>query len=381
MTQIIIPPDLESLILSQRNVYSAKTKKIGNRMVIMGTGHLGRTLAERLSNLPVTVECFCDNNPLVQGSVVMGRPVLSVPDAVKKYNGIASFIIGIYHSSSPQIQLQKLGCQAVVTAATLCRHFGPPLTPLESIDFPDEIYFNRASVVECEGIWADEKSRSEYAKVLNWFMAANQETLLEHDPAEETYFPKDLWSMSEDDHFADCGAFNGDSVLMFLENVGMKFKQATAYEPDPRNIEALNANLAALPVQYRKKVKVVNAALAAKSGYLQFSVSGTAGSAVNEEADFKIKCVFLDEEHCNSPATFLKMDIEGYELEALNGASEMIAKHAPILAVTCYHKVQHLWQIPLLIKSFRSDYKFYLRRYSEDCWETVCYAVPMHRAI
>ena len=75
------------------------------------------------------------------------------------------------------------------------------------------------------------------------------------------------------------------------------------------------------------------------------------------------------------------MDIEGYEPAALLGGREMIAAHAPILAVTLYHKIEHLWQLPLLIHRFRPDYQFYLRRYAEDCWETVCYAVPPHRAL
>jgi FkbM family methyltransferase len=378
MTKINIPPNLDSLISSQKSEYLNK-KCYGNSLVIMGTGHLGRTLAERLSDISVKIECFCDNDPSKQGSVFMGRPVLSVSEAVNKYNGQATFVIGIYHSSVAQMQLQDLGCEAFVSASSICRHFGPPLTPLGAIDLPAAIYANISEVIECDGIWADQKSRCEYAKVLNWFLADKQETLLGHDKAEETYFPKNLWSLNEEEHFVDCGAFNGDSVLMFLKKVGMKFRQITAYEPDPRNIKAFKKNLAHLPAQHQEKILLVNAALGAKSDMLNFSISGTAGSAVNDSADFKIQCVALDDEHRSAPPTFLKMDIEGYELKALAGAREMIAKDAPILAITTYHKVEHLWQIPLLIKSFRPDYKFYLRRYAEDCWETVCYAVPPNR--
>jgi hypothetical protein len=73
--------------------------------------------------------------------------------------------------------------------------------------------------------------------------------------------------------------------------------------------------------------------------------------------------------------------LEGYELEALAGAGKLLASHPPILAITCYHKVEHLWQIPLLIHGYQAGYRLYLRRYAEDSWETVCYAVPPDRHI
>jgi hypothetical protein len=75
------------------------------------------------------------------------------------------------------------------------------------------------------------------------------------------------------------------------------------------------------------------------------------------------------------------MDIEGAELDALLGARQMIKEHTPILAICLYHAQEHLWKIPLLIQSFSDQYSFYLRRYSDECWETVCYAVPRKRSV
>ena len=43
------------------------------------------------------------------------------------------------------------------------------------------------------------------------------------------------------------------------------------------------------------------------------------------------------------------MDIEGAELDALNGAKATIRKHLPKLAVCLYHVQEHLWEIPLKI--------------------------------
>jgi hypothetical protein len=56
-----------------------------------------------------------------------------------------------------------------------------------------------------------------------------------------------------------------------------------------------------------------------------------------------------------------------------------IRKARPILAVCAYHKCEHLWEIPLLIHDILPDYEISLRRYAEECWETVYYAIPPER--
>jgi hypothetical protein len=73
--------------------------------------------------------------------------------------------------------------------------------------------------------------------------------------------------------------------------------------------------------------------------------------------------------------TFIKMDIEGAEIEAIKGARYTISKFKPDLAIAVYHKIEHLWEVPLLIKSLKNNYKFYLRSYEHFNQETVLYAV------
>ena len=86
---------------------------------------------------------------------------------------------------------------------------------------------------------------------------------------------------------------------------------------------------------------------------------------------------FFDEER--NPPTYIKMDIEGAELEALWGARRILKEHSPVLAICAYHTSDHLWQIPLLIHAIQPDYKLYLRRYAEGAFELVWYAVPPDR--
>ena len=68
-------------------------------------------------------------------------------------------------------------------------------------------------------------------------------------------------------------------------------------------------------------------------------------------------------------------------MDALEGARQTIERHAPILAVCVYHRQDHLWRIPLLLRQWRDDYAFFLRPHNEEGWDLVCYAVPRARLI
>ena len=72
----------------------------------------------------------------------------------------------------------------------------------------------------------------------------------------------------------------------------------------------------------------------------------------------------------------IKMDIEGMEPRALQGAVEMIRQHRPQLAICVYHDISHLWSIPLQIKELYEGYRLYIRNYQFRGLETVVYAVP-----
>lgn len=67
--------------------------------------------------------------------------------------------------------------------------------------------------------------------------------------------------------------------------------------------------------------------------------------------------------------------IEGAELEALKGASEVIVKDKPKLAISIYHKKEDLITIPQFIKSLVPEYKFYLKLHKCMTIDAVLYAI------
>ena len=75
--------------------------------------------------------------------------------------------------------------------------------------------------------------------------------------------------------------------------------------------------------------------------------------------------------------TYLKMDVEGFEREALWGASKTILHYAPKLSVSIYHRNEDIFELPLLVKSLQPNYKLYIRhRLYIPAWDTNLYAIP-----
>jgi len=128
------------------------------------------------------------------------------------------------------------------------------------------------------------------------------------------------------------------------------------------------------------RVHVEPMAVGSHRGRLRFDVTGTAGSSVGAGSD-TVEVAPLDEILADRRPTYIKFDVEGAEHDALVGGSRTISANMPVLAVCLYHRPEDLWDLPLLVRSMGPDYRLYVRRYSDERWETVLYAVPPDRAL
>lgn len=122
-----------------------------------------------------------------------------------------------------------------------------------------------------------------------------------------------------------------------------------------------------------KRITIYNTGISDKEEVISFLDGGT-GSRIGNDGNLKIKTVFIYKLELEK-VTFLKLDIEGNEIQALNGAAETIKRDKPKLAICVYHKIDDIWRIPLYIKNLVPEYKIYIRHHRKNsCFETVCYA-------
>ena len=73
--------------------------------------------------------------------------------------------------------------------------------------------------------------------------------------------------------------------------------------------------------------------------------------------------------------TFIKMDVEGAEREALLGARWTLQTQKPKLAFSGYHRNEDLFALPLLLKEIEPSYRIYFRHHPYlPAWESNFYA-------
>ncbi len=196
------------------------------------------------------------------------------------------------------------------------------------------------------------------------------------------YFDTSIISFDDSEVFIDGGAFDGSTSRMYAGLTGGKYKKIIAFEPGRENIELFNKRSAQnLP----ERMELIQKGLWSSSTILDFSGDGTQGARINagggESANVgaddgnRIETIAIDELPDSQDITFIKMDVEGAELEALKGARETIVQNHPKLAICLYHKPEDIFEIPEYILSLSEDYKFYIRHYQLSDCETLLYAI------
>jgi len=350
-------------------------------LVLFGAGQLGRITLAGLRRLGVEPIAFIDNNSRLWKMKVDGVPVLSPQEAARIHGNQALFIVTIWRGKSAdrmperEATLRGLGCQHVITFQSLFWKHPEIFLPHYAVDLPHKVHQQADEVRRAGELWEDDASRGEYLAQLRWRMLGDFNAM--PDPVEHTiYFPRELCPLTDSEVFVDCGAYDGDSIQSFLEEAKNNFTHIYGFEPDPANFVKLKETVSLLPK--RDLISVRRAAVGATPGIVTFSGEGSEASRVGT-GDMEVECVVLDEILAGTRPTYIKMDIEGSELEALTGARRIIERHSPVLAICTYHLQNHLWKIPLLIRSFSDDYAFFLRPHLLEGWDLVTYAIPKHR--
>jgi FkbM family methyltransferase len=240
------------------------------------------------------------------------------------------------------------------------------------------VYEEASALKRAAVLWADDRSLFEYVGQVKWRALGDYAALAPPD-SEESYFPSSIFSLSPDEDFVDCGAYDGDTLRALIDRQQDRFRHFSAFEPDPANYAKLQQFVTTLPPTLRSKISLHSLAVGATRSRLTFNATGTEGAAIDDRGGITVQCALLDDVMSNRPPTYLKMDIEGSERNAIVGARSTIQQYQPVMAVCVYHKQNDLWQLPLFIHSLQPDYRFFLRTHDVDGWQTVCYAVPKAR--
>lgn len=289
------------------------------KLVVFGAGSAGVNNYNVLTDLGLVdkVVAVCDNDVKKQGQKMNDISIVSVDEAIKKYSN-AFFVISTSWWKEANEQLLKGGI------------------PEEQICHCDYQMDEHKILGHCDNQYFD---------------------LLKHKTGKREIF-------------VDGGCYDGSSTYDFVKWCNGEYDKIYAFEPDPKLLDNCEKNIKSWGFD---NITIVNKGLYSYEGELRFFSNGTAGK-IQDDGDIVVPVIDIDTLVNGNPVTFIKMDIEGSELKALQGTEQTIKKHKPTLAICVYHKKEDIIQIPNYILSIVPEYKLYLRHYSNHTEETVLYA-------
>jgi FkbM family methyltransferase len=291
--------------------------------------------------------------------------------AVQRYPS-ATFVVAIWHPSRTETmtdrvnQLNRLGALNVIPFYGLFAEYGDILLPNFLWQQPD-YYYQRTAEIERGRALLDAEGRQEFDRQMRLRLGDFSGQLIDSGVQ---YFPNDLFQLSREEIFIDCGAYDGDTIAEFRRATGEQFVQIVAFEPDPENFLALKS-----AVNADRRIVIQPYAIDKERKTVRFSVGGT-GSRISLTGTREIQTITLDEALDGIAPTYMKFDIEGSEPEALEGGRQTIDRHRPKLAVCVYHAPDHLWTLPLRLNELLPQSRLTLRTYCSDGFDCVCYCIP-----
>jgi len=341
---------------------------------IYGCGNSGRILASNLIRLGKEINYFIDQKAN-ENSVIDGIKCINPSKITEE---IKQVVIGVFNRDvSPREIKSLLKSNKVMTIIGYneINHYLPGSIP-PTFWYDSDFNYSKFSpkISEVKKILDDHESILTLEKILTFRQTGKVEDHPDGIGVEKQYFDKGIknWLEGNGHIMIDCGAFDGDTIFSAIKNK-VPISKAYCFEPDLQNFSVLTTNL--------KKQSIIDAlsipcATWDKSATLYFNDVGGENSRILSDSTTPVQAISIDEFIGKSPYNFLKIDVEGAELETLNGALESIKLNRPYIAVAIYHKPTDIWEIPLYLSNHLQKYSFYIRQYGHNCFDTVLYCCP-----
>jgi len=292
---------------------------LSDGVILYGSGNGSQIIADLLDMKKVPICAICDSMPIKHGGSINTHQIISLKDTIAKYPD-KPFII----------------------------------TPF------------------------DQNVKKHILNILLANDISNKNIYFGLNTPEGQYFGVDFIKPLREEIYIDGGCYDSETILNFIHFAG-SYEKIYAFEPDSDLYNETEKQL------YNCKIKNVNLfqkGLWDKTEKLSFRggkeiQENFVHGKIDANGTTHIETVSIDDVVSNDDAvTFIKFDIEGAELRALQGAKKTILKHLPRLAISIYHKPEDIVEIPAYILSLNPNYRLYVRHHSYiTMYETVLYAL------
>lgn len=351
----------------KHEIFCKTIKEKNIPVVLYGAGGMMYPTIVALGRYGVKPECVCDD--FSKQNEMYGIPVYTYNEMIKRYEGKEYHIIVSNIKNKEQIlkRLSDRGNKQEVS------------TDFFAIDVYDDVPTNVEFIEEnkskldfVHNLLEDKLSKDTLLNILAYKVSADPR-FLSGIYRKQNYFCNDIIKLTDNEVYVDCGAFDGDTIFDFSYAVNGQYRKIFAIEPDRANYKRL-----LMAASLYRDVYTHNVGLWSHKDTLEFVENLCQSSTISTDQGLSRIQLEVDslDNLIDEEVTFIKMDIEGAEPQAIVGATKLIQKYKPKLAICVYHKKNDLIDIPLAINAIRQDYKFYLRHWYPNLpFDTVLFAV------
>lgn len=330
-------------------------------IVLYGMGDGADKVLQVFEKLHISPAAVMASDTFVRGQSFHGYPVQKLSDIEKQFD---SFLIALcFGSQRPEVigQIKDLAKKHKVLV---------PSVPVFGETICNERFLceNAESLHKAYHLLEDNKSKDVFKNILTFEYTGELPYLFNSESSKNEVL-QTLIQPDKQSFYVDAGACKGDTIEEFLK-FAPEYKVILAFEPNAKNFEKLQLHCRNIP-----NTELWNLALYRENAMLYFNKKSGRCSARSLQGT-PVQAADLDSLLQGRRPTYVKMDVEGMEAEALQGAKNTLQTYKPKLNIAAYHQTEDLFALPLLIHEIQPNYKIYLRHHPYiPFWDTNLYCV------
>ncbi len=329
-------------------------------VVIYGTGNGADIVLDRFAELGIEISAVVASDGFVRSREFRGFKVKSIREAQEEFG---DFLLCIAFASSLREVMDNIKKLASEHETLM------PVVPVFGNTIFDRGFLeeNASALTKSRELLEDDESRKVFDNIIRFQYSGDLSYLFSAESFREDAL-QDILELGKDEHILDLGAFRGDTIEEIASLFG-SFASATALEPDRKSFDKL--------CEYAKgkdNITPLPYAVWDKEAEFEFSGGGGRQSTLFSEGKYKVRAVAVDDIIKERTVSYVKMDVEGAEKEALLGMRNLLKNQKPTLSIAAYHRSEDLNILIPLIKSINPEYKIYLRHHPYiPAWDTNLY--------
>ena len=333
-------------------------KQTDKPIVLYGMGNGADKIIAVLESYGITFHGVFASDGFVRNKMFHSHKISTYNELREKYGQM--IVLLCFGSSLPDVikNIKRIAAEQEL--------YSPEVPVIGGGLFTKEYYETNKSAFDfVRSRLADQTSIKTFDNILKYKLSGKIDYLFDCEVSPDEPYSSFLNLSNE--NFIDLGAYNGDTVIDFI-NHDPQYRIITAVEPDVKTFKKLQNNVSGL-----RDISLINACVSDKCDTVTFSMKGGRNSSLSQQGT-PLQSITVDS--LETDASYIKMDVEGAETDAIIGAKNTIITHKPKMLISAYHRTDDLIKIPQTVLKFRNDYKIYLRHFNYlPAWDTNFYFI------